>query len=97
MVTEQEARDMDAAIIAFHDKDTQTQRTQFDADKAIAETWWNTLGIDIQGALTRDEAIDNYRQIESLLQTETDRFRLVVLKEKLVEADEKFRERKRNG
>ena len=97
MVTEQEARDMDAAMIAFRNKDDQVLRDQFNADKAIATTWWNGLGIDIQGALTRDEALANYRTIESLLQTETDRFRLLVLREKLAEANEKFKERKLNG
>ena len=97
MPTEQEARDMKAAIEAFENKDERVIRDQFNADKAIAITWWNSLGIDIQRALTRDEALANYRTIESLLKTETDRFRLVVLREKLAEANEKFKERKANG
>jgi len=97
MVTEQDARDMVMAINDFQSKDGQTAKTQFDADKAIALTWFNSLGINIQGALTRDEALANFRTIESLLQTETERFRLIVLREKLDEANEKFKERKLNG
>ena len=88
---------MQAAIDAFQASDATAQRSQFTADKAVAETWFATLGIDIQGATTRDEALANYRAIESLLQTETDRFRVLVLREKLAEANEKFKERKANG
>lgn len=97
MTTEQEARDMVTAIQAFQSKDSQTAKTQFDADKVVAVTWFNSLGIDIQGALTRAEALTNYQQIESLLKTETESFRLLVLREKLSEANEKFKERKKNG
>ncbi len=97
MVTEQEARDMKSAIEAFQNKDTQSLKTQLVADKATALTWFNGLRIDIQGALTRDEALTNYRTIESLLKTETDRFRLFVLHGKLDEANEKYKELKRNG
>jgi len=75
----------------------QTVKTQFDADIQVALDWFNTLGISIQTATTRTEALDNFNQIETLLQTETDSFRLTVLRKKLQEANEKFMERKRNG
>ena len=97
MVTELKAREMWTAIEAFQAKDNQAEETQRLADLAIAETWFNILGIDIQGATTRTEAYSNYTQIESLLQTETNSFRLKVLSDKLQEANEKFKERKANG
>ncbi len=77
--------------------ESQQKETQRQADMDIALAWYNTLGIDIQGALTRDDAINNYKQIELLLETETDNFRRGVLNEKLREANEKFKERKLNG
>ena len=92
MVTEQEARDMKTAIETFQVKDRQTEKTQFDADKATTLTWFNGLRIDIQGATTRTQALANFTQIESLLKTETDRFRLFILREKLDEANEKYKQ-----
>lgn len=97
MVTEQEARDMQTAIDTFENKDERDRQDQFNIDKGIAETWFNTLGIDIQGALTRDQALINYRNIQGLLVVATNRFRIIVLKEKLIEAENKFLERKKNG
>ena len=70
----------------------QQNKVQRQADLDIALAWYNTLGIDIQGALTRDEALANYRQIESLLETETDNFRLFILRGKLDEANEKYKQ-----
>ena len=92
MVTEQEARDMKTAIDAFQVKDRRDEQIQFDADKAVALTWFNGLGIDIQGATTRTQALANFTQIESLLKTETDRFRLFILRGKLDEANEKYKQ-----
>ena len=97
MVTEQEARDMKTAIESFMNKDLETIKNQTDANKAIALTWFNGLRIDIQTATTREQALVNYNAIESLLKTETERFRLVILREKKEEANEKYRELKRIG
>jgi len=95
LVTEQEARDMKTAITGFEDRDELAAQTQFNADLATAERWFNTLNIDIQGATTRTEALSNFNQIESLNQSETDRFRLMVLGKKLREANEKYKQVKR--
>ena len=66
MTTEIEAREIFSAIQSFQEKDAQTSKAQFDADLAVAQTWYDTLGIDIQSATTRTEALDNYNQIKSL-------------------------------
>ncbi len=97
VTTETQAREMYTAIGDFQLKDTQAVQAQFDADKAVAISWWNTLGIDIIGATTRIEASTIYFQIEALLNTETDRFRILVLRKKLDEANEKYKVIKRNG
>jgi len=96
MVTEQEARDMNTAILLFQAVDATADRAQFDADKAVAVTWFGTLGIDVVGATTRTQAIRNYNDIEIQIGTQTDKFRLLVLREKLYETNEKFKEIKRN-
>jgi len=43
MVTEQEARDMEAAMIAFHDRDRIAQETQRAADLGLARAWFNSI------------------------------------------------------
>ena len=93
--TEIQAREIHTAIGNFQSKDQQVIQAQFDADKAVAVAWYDSLGIDIQGATTRTQASDNYSQIDTLLQTETDRFRLLVLRQRLAEANERYREIKR--
>lgn len=97
VVTESQAREMKTAIEAFQATDAQAAQDQNQADLAIALAWFNTLGINIQAATTRTQALSNFNQIESLLQTETDGFRLAILRKKKIEANEKFKERKRNG
>lgn len=80
--TEQEARDMLAAINAFQVKDNQVLKVQHDANIQTVLTWWNTLGINIQASTTRTQAKIIHTQIESLLQIETDRFRRPLLEKK---------------
>jgi len=57
--------------------------------------WWDTVKPDIP--TTRDEAITVYNFILSLLDTETESYRLAVLRNKLIEANEKFKEIKAFG
>jgi len=97
MVTEQDAIDMEEAMRLLEQKREQQVQTQYNADIAIVEAWFNTLGINIQTATNRTQALDNFNQIKSLLETETDTFRIGMLRRKLEEANEKFKERKRNG
>jgi len=95
VVTEPQAREMQAAIEAFRDKDAQTTRAQNQADLAIATAWFNTLGINIQAATTRTQALSNFNQIKSLLQTERDKFRKSILRQKQQEANEKYKQVKK--
>lgn len=95
MVTRQEAIDMRLALEELAQFEQQQAQTQFDVDLQVALDWWDTVKPAIP--TTRQEALDAYRFIEDLLKTETDRFRLIVLRKKLEEANEKFKERKRNG
>lgn len=97
VVTEPQAREMQTAIEDFQAKDSQVIEAQNQADLGIALAWFNTQGINIQAAVNRNQALDNFNQIKLLLQTETDPIRKGVLREKLQEANEKFKERKRNG
>lgn len=94
---EAKAREIWDAITLFQDKDEQAAQARHDADIAIAEAWFDTQGIDIQAATTRAEALSNFKAIKNLLRTETDPFRKDVLRKKLNLANEKFKERKRNG
>jgi len=97
VVTEPQAREMQAAIESFQAKDDQTTQAQHQVDIGIATAWFSTQKINIQAATTRTQALDNYNQIKSLLQIETDAYRLGVLRKKLDEANEKYKEIKRNG
>jgi len=95
VVTEAQAREMQAAIRDFQDKDGQIRKAQRQDDLALALTWYNQQGINIPSATTRTQALDNFTQIESLLETETDRNRIEVLGIKLKEANEKYKQVKR--
>lgn len=95
MVTEQEARDMKAAIEAFEKKDADAQRAIHDAEMLKAQTWYDSIKPKVP--TTRDEALTAYKTIKSLTETETDNFRLRILRQKLEEANEKFKELKKNG
>jgi len=91
MVTEQEAKDMRDMIQQVEQTEEQQRETQNQADITIAERWFNSLGINIQRATTRTQALRNFKRIESLLQTETNSFRKSVLSKKLIEAAEKYK------
>ncbi len=91
MVTEQEAKDMRTALNLLAQNEAQAAQVQQQADLAIALSWFNTLGINIQTATTRTKAQENHDEIEQLLQNETDVFRLSVLRTKLAEANEKVK------
>jgi len=91
MVTEQEARDMNIAITAFQNTDKAADEAQHNQNIRTAETWFNTLGINIPAATTRDQALTNFRSIQAEQTIQTDRFRLIVLRSKLNEANEKFK------
>ena len=93
-VTRAQATEMRDAIKQLEAQERQDEIDQFQADMAIAEAWWQT--IKPASPTTRAEALSAYNFIVGLLQTETDEFRVKLLKRKLDLANEKFRERKAN-
>jgi len=95
VVTEPQAREMQSAIELFQQKDNQTERAQRQSDLGIATAWFNTQGINIQSATTRSQALTNFNNIKALQSAQTDRIRLIVLGQKLSEANEKYKEVKR--
>ena len=96
MVTPQEARDMRAAIEREDELDAISQRTQHDNNvNSALSSWYNTLNIRIDASTTRTKALDVFEQIRSLLTTETDIFRLIILRQKLAEANEKYKKVKK--
>lgn len=70
-------------------------QAQYKTDFGIAQAWYNT--IKRQTPTTRQEALDDFNYIKSLLESETHPIRLDVLREKIIQANEKFKEIKRNG
>ena len=93
--TEQEARDMIAAINLAGQKDAQQAQALFNANKQTALNWWDTVKPAIP--TTRQQALDAYNYIKNLLITQTDEFRKIILREKLEQANEKFKEIKALG
>ncbi len=96
LVTEIEARDMQKAIQLFQVKDELVKREQHITDIRIAEAWFNSQNINLQSATTRVKAKNNFDEIEKLLQNSSDKYIIAVLQLKLVEANEKYIEVKRN-
>jgi len=70
-------------------------KTQREANQQIAQDWWDTIKPNTP--TTRQEALDAFNFIKGKLKTEKDTWRLQLLGNKLVEANEKFKEIKRNG
>ena len=95
MVTQQEAKEMRDAIKQLEESERQQTQTQNDAKIQIARDWYNT--VEKPTPTTRQEALYIFNFIKSLIEIETDRDRLRLLKNKLDEANEKYKEIKRNG
>ena len=95
MVTQQEAKEMRDAIKLLEQTETQQAQAQEDSKIQIALAWFNSLNITIP--TTRNQALDNFNEIKQLLETETDVYRLAVLRKKLIEANEKYKEVKKLG
>jgi len=95
MVTEQEAKDMREAIRLLEQTESQQVKVQRDINIQTALDWWDTIKPDIP--TTRQEALTVHSFIKGLLETETDQYKLTILRKKLEEANEKFQEIKRNG
>lgn len=90
-------------FIRNHDLlEQQNAQVKFDADKAVAQNWFtttirptltwnNTQTLDIQ----RVNILNDYNTVKNLLTTETDRFRLIVIREILEQANNRFKQIKR--
>jgi len=76
----------------LRDADTLQDKTDFDANIAIAQAWFDS--VKPAPPTNRAEALAVFQFIEGLLQTETDIFRLKLLKIKLQEANIKFKDLK---
>jgi len=94
LVTRQEAQEMRDAIRQLEAAEQAAEQAarQILIDQALA--WWDTIKPAIP--TTRAEALAVVRFIEGLQRTETDNFRLQLLRNKLQQALIKLQERKRN-
>jgi len=93
MTTEQEAKDMRDALELLRIKEDGERKTQHDLKLATTQTWFGSLNIPV--ATNRDEALTNFKNIESMIKTETDQFKSNFLRTELTKANEKFKELKK--
>jgi len=75
--------------------EAQQAKNASDARRAVAQGWWNPIKPSVPN--TRADALAAYKFIEGLLGTESDPDRLSLLRLELKLANEKFKERKKNG
>jgi len=94
MVTVQEAKDMRDALRLLEQTESQQAKIINDVNIQTALDWWNI--IKPVTPTTRQEALAVHNFIKGLLETETDQFRLGILRKKLEESNKKFQEIKRN-
>ena len=93
--TEQEARDMIAAIENVRQIDAAAAKATKDAALAIAQAWFDALPQIIDPTVTKDDAASNYREIQTLQRTERDADRQEILRRELVIANDDFLLKKR--
>jgi len=93
MTTEQEARDMQAAIITFETKDTNQQI--IDIETQINNEIPNFFPRDLQAVITRTEALTNYNAALRLVPTTDIQRRIKNIK--INEANEVYKRVKRSN
>ena len=76
-------------------KESDAAQVISEAKRQVAIGWWNTVKPNIPQ--TRNQALTAYHTIQDMIKTETDADRLSLLRQKLFDANEKFKERKKNG
>jgi len=96
MVTEQEARDMDAAIKDFETKDDITQRDQDVIDLGIAQSWFdNTIKPTLiwNNAQTDRQQLDNTFTDRNTLEAlrPVNRFRVIIVGKEIQNHDIRIR------
>jgi len=108
MTTEAEAREISAAIEQFKSADIATREQEITDRVAVAQAWWDSIKPVVP--TTRLEALAAYKFIETEIITQRTnhnnetvevqklvfRDRVNMLNKKLLEADEKYKERKLN-
>ena len=95
LVTQQEAKEMREALNLLDQTEAQATKVQFDANMAITQAWYNTVEKPVP--TTRQQALDKFNHIKSLLETETNKYKITLLHIKLQEANKKYIEVKANG
>ena len=90
-----EIKEIRDKLKALEQKENDAVQALQQIEKNKVELWWD--GIKPDTPLTRDEALTAYRFIEGMIKSETDKNKLSLLRQKLIQANEKFKERKRNG
>ena len=94
-ITNTEIEEMRYKLKLLEKKEADAGQAVSDTKRKVSSDWWN--GIKPETPLTRDEALKAYRTIEGMIKTEKNPDRLSLLRQKLIQANEKFKERKRNG
>lgn len=95
VVTSIQAKEMRDAIQLLGQAEAQQTKIEFDANMVIAQTWYNTIKKPVP--TTRQGALNKFNHIKELLETETNQFRLTLLRTKLQESNEKYKEIKKLG
>ena len=72
-------------------------KAEYDSKMAQALVWFNTLGINLDSARTREKTLENYNTINQLMKSETDRYKRKMLSQKLKRANQRFKEVKKIG
>jgi len=94
-VSENQAKEMRDAIKLLEQKEAQIIQDANDAKYAVAVSWYDS--IEPATPTTRAEALTVFQFVEGKLKTETDSFRLALLRQKLKLANDKYKEIKKNG
>lgn len=92
-IIEEQAREMRDAIKLLEQKENNIRQTKLASDLAVAQSWYDSLNLTIP--INRDEALTHYKNIESMLKTETDPMKIIILATELKKANEKFKELKK--
>jgi len=92
-VTRVQAKEMRDAIKELEGFELQQADIKYQADLAVAIAWWNS--VKPVTPTTRTQALTAFNAIEQLLTTETDTFRLIVLRRELRKANQKYKDVKR--
>lgn len=95
MVTETQAREMMDAVTAFQLKDANEAKIEGAKTLAIAQQWFDSLPGINKNPISKRDALDNYRTIESLIHSVSEKSKTTVLRRALLIANDTFKTIKR--